>query len=231
MLALQLERTNPELATTARQNLAIMHEASSDFVAKVNAWFDQTMDRVSERFTFSTRVLTFLSAALVACALQLDTVSLVNRLSMDDNMRNALVQQAVALKEQQESSTAAQAAGTQTPAQAEAAKAEIMRDYYAALAEAGVLHVPGRTWLSDWSKVSIPGVLISILLLSLGAPFWYNALNKLLQLRSVIARKDDADRKDRESNLTPAAAGAGGAGANPQSALLAGERGDLGAIG
>ena len=50
-LALQLEASNPELSNHVRDGMAILHEASSDFVAKVNSWFDQTMDRVSQRFT------------------------------------------------------------------------------------------------------------------------------------------------------------------------------------
>lgn len=227
MLALQLEKTNPDLATTARQNLALMHEAGSEFVAKLNSWFDQTMDRVSERFTFSTRGLTFLSAALVACALQLDTVSLVNRLSMDDNMRNALVQQAVVVNQQEQARLAA-AAGSGATAGAPADPA-ILRDYYAALAKAGILHVPGKDWVDEWKNVSLPGLIISILLLSLGAPFWYSALNKLLALRSVIAQKDDSDRKNRESNLPQG--GPAGTGVQTAPAILAGERGDLAAIG
>src|SRR5262249_5385650 len=50
-MALQLEASNPELATDVRQSLALIHEAGSDYVARVNSWFDQTMDRVSQRFT------------------------------------------------------------------------------------------------------------------------------------------------------------------------------------
>ncbi len=48
-LALQLEKANPELAANARQSLAMLQEANSQFLAKVHTWFDQTMDRVSAR--------------------------------------------------------------------------------------------------------------------------------------------------------------------------------------
>ena len=41
-------------------------------------------------------------------------------------------------------------------------------------------------------------MLITALLLSLGAPFWYGALGKLLQLRSALAVKDDAQRLERQ---------------------------------
>ena len=54
-MAMQLERSSPELSHMARQNLAILHAAESELVAKINNWFDQTMDRTSQRFTASTR--------------------------------------------------------------------------------------------------------------------------------------------------------------------------------
>ncbi len=38
------------------------------------------------------------------------------------------------------------------------------------------------------------GVLMSILLLSLGAPFWFNALKQLTALRPVLAKKVEADK-------------------------------------
>ncbi|HET9467157.1 MAG TPA: hypothetical protein VFO48_02050, partial [Vicinamibacterales bacterium] len=44
--------------------------------------------------------------------------------------------------------------------------------------------------------------LFSWVLLSLGAPFWFDALKNLLRLRSVMARKDDVDRQKREDAQT-----------------------------
>ena len=104
--AMELERTSPGLAATARQNLAFLHAAPSDLVAKINSWFDQTMDRTSQRFTASTRAITFAGAFLVAFGLQVDTPSLANRLAMDDKMRDAFVVQAQAMNAAQGSAEA-----------------------------------------------------------------------------------------------------------------------------
>src|SRR5205823_1921978 len=93
-LALELEKANPGLANDVRQNIALMEEAGSDLVAKINSWFDQTIDRVSERFTSITRGVTFACALLVAGVIQLDTLALVNRLSMDDALRDSMVKEA-----------------------------------------------------------------------------------------------------------------------------------------
>ena len=96
-MAMQLERSAPEISNVARQNMAILHAAETDLVAKINNWFDQTMDRTSQRFTASTRLVTFAGAFLVAFGLQVDTPALVNRFSADDALREAFVEEAQAL--------------------------------------------------------------------------------------------------------------------------------------
>jgi len=216
-LALQLEISNPELATNARHAVALLHEANSQFVAKVNNWFDQTMDRVSERFTFTTRGITFACALVLSLVIQFDTVSLVNRLSADDQLRAQLVQEAM---KQQKAPDQSQEDG---------------RRQLAMLAASEVVTMPGSyaEWKANWSRPDlppkIPGILLSALLLSLGAPFWYNALRNLLRLRSLIASKDDQQRLERQSTQSAVQTPVGPAAAQPS--LLVGERGDLGSLG
>jgi hypothetical protein len=53
--------------------------------------------------------------------------------------------------------------------------------------------------------------VLTALLLSLGAPFWYNSLGRLLQLRSVLAAKDDRQRASRQGVTRPAEDGQGAA--------------------
>src|SRR3954447_6506116 len=44
-LALQLEQAHPELSNDMRHSMALLQEANSRFLAKINGWFDQTIDR------------------------------------------------------------------------------------------------------------------------------------------------------------------------------------------
>jgi hypothetical protein len=197
MAALQLEKANPELANDVRQNIALLQEAASEFLAKINLRFDAIIDRVSQRFTFSARVWTFVSATLVAVVLQLDTVTLVNRFAMDDAMRIAFVQEAMKI-DQAQHVVASLETSTAMPSPA---SDQIERQYFTFLAKQGVILPPTslKLWYDNWQNVNLPGLMISILLLSLGAPFWYSALNRLLQLRSVLARKDDVQRVIRHT--------------------------------
>jgi hypothetical protein len=142
--ALELEASHPQLAAHVRRDMAILHAAKSDLIAKINGCFDQTIDRVSARFTLTARQVSLISGFLVAAALQLDSVALIKRL----------------------------ASGDTAP------------------------HNEPASWA---------GVVLSALLLSLGAPFWFEALKDVLRLRSALAGKDDLQRAQRATADTPSA--------------------------
>ena len=91
-----LERDKPELATHVRQTQAIIKAAQSDFVGKINNWFDQAMGRVSQRYATEARAVTVVAALLVAVAVQIDSVDLIRRLSVDPALRDSLLAEAKA---------------------------------------------------------------------------------------------------------------------------------------
>ncbi len=143
--SLELEASHPEVAAHVRREMAILRAAGCQLVAKINGCFDQTIDRVSARFTLSTRQVSLVAGFVVAAALQLDTVALIKRL---------------------------------------------------AVGEAATVHPEPNTWV---------GIALSALLLSLGAPFWFEALKDVVRLRSAIAGKDDRQREQRAIADTPSA--------------------------
>jgi hypothetical protein len=83
-------------------------------------------------------------------------------------------------------------------------------------------------WIDSWRNPSLDiGVLLSAILLSLGAPFWFAMLKNLLQLRSALAFKDDSARATRQTAQRPGASSVG-----PTSPYIGdGEIGDLNAVG
>lgn len=250
-MALTLEQAHPELSNNARIAMAFLQEANSRFLAKVNGWFDQTIDRVADRFTNSTRIVTFVASLVVALVLQLDTAALVGRLNADPVLRQNLVEQAVQAQKTLLVPAGAPAtqASPQTPAQPGAPDAaaqttpqedqdQQIRDRLQFLSSVDVIEMPGslHEWVARWESPSghwpmkLLGIIFTALLLSLGAPFWYNALKNLIRLRSLIAQKDDDQRATRQQttaadgSVSPAAGGAG-------SLVIAGERGDLTSLG
>ena len=224
-LTLTLERAHPELSNQERYAMAFLQEANSRFLAKINGWFDQTIDRVADRFTNSTRIITFAGSFAVAFALQLDTSTLVNRLSADDSLRQSLVAQAVKLTEQAPPAT-------NPPPTPE----ELQRNLQN-LATIHILDMPASLsdWIGRWTvhnwAPKLLGILLTAMLLSLGAPFWYNALKNLVRLRSLIAQKDDDQRAARQTS-TPISGDSLAASVPVVAPLvIAGERGDLASLG
>ena len=90
--------------------------------------------------------------------------------------------------------------------------------------------MPGQHWVERFAVSKLPGILLSTLLLSLGAPFWYGRLQDLLKLRSTVAQNDAVQRCIRQTNQTPAD-GSSGAPATVVRVSVAGEQGDPNAVG
>ncbi|MCQ8130858.1 hypothetical protein, partial [Methylomonas rivi] len=195
--ALRLELSNPELAANVRHGIALLTEANSRLLGKINGWFDQTIDRVSGRFTASSRAVSLICSIIVVAAIQLDSLDVINRLSMDDKLRDTLIAKAFVLEQ-------TQAAGGQQPAlNIDAVKAELNT-----LQQLGVIDVVNSSedWCRHWERVNPMGLVLSVFLLSLGAPFWYGALQNLLKLRGTLAGKDDRQRQERQTQQPPEAA-------------------------
>ena len=198
LTALKLEAEHPEWASSFRRDTAILQEASSQFIAKINGLFDSTIDRISARFTANARIITFAAALLVALVLQLDSVRIVNNLWMNDSLRERLIETA--------NNPAASVPGN--PGIQDSTSRNVQQDVarnlqslkLLASSELFLLPASYSVWWRSWDAAKIPGVLLSALLLSLGAPFWYSALKTLLRLRALVADKDDAQRLTRQTS-------------------------------
>jgi hypothetical protein len=165
LLGLKLEALRPEWPSSVRKGIAIATEAPSQFAGRIHACFDETMDRVTQRFARHTRSVAVVISVVVAAGLQLDAFDL--------------------------------------------------------LRHANTAAIVPENWNWGWAK--LPGIALSAILLSLGAPFWYNALKDLVGLRPILARKEQAHREQRQS------ARDGAVSLVPTQAT--GEKGDLAAIG
>ncbi len=214
-LALQLELSHPELTTSARLRIALLKQVSSVFLAKINLWFDQTMDRVSDRFTQHARSVTFGAALTLALLIQLDTASLISRLSSDDALRSSMVDEARHVEH--EANESLRFSGTE------------MQNVHDLMTN-NLVGVPlsSADWIHRWSRnnaaMKILGILLSAFLLTLGAPFWYGTLQTLLRLRSIAASKDDQQREERQLAMPAAAAIAASAAAVDARVAATGER-------
>ncbi len=176
---------------------AVADAAVGDLSGKVFTWFDNTMARVSENFALEAKVVTSVVALLLCFLIQLDAISLIRKLATDAKYRQTLVDLTPAIVKYSEQTRAA---------------SEQLHSALAKLHDPDLAIVPGyisgdridrRGFCESLSWKKTPGILLSWMLVSLGAPFWYDLLKKLLGFRSLLARKDDEDRKQRVEQQTP----------------------------
>jgi hypothetical protein len=179
---LELSVERPDLAAAVVRSTAIARSPVSGLASEVFGVFDSTMDRVSERFTSQSRKLVAFFGIALALVLPLDTFDLLQRFARSDAARG----QAVAL---------AQTLTVNEPS---------ARVAFEKLQASEIIVVPASPaeWLARWQKVNYLGVAASALLLTLGAPFWFQVLKDLLKLRSAVAGQESQDRAQRQATLT-----------------------------
>lgn len=168
------------------QALGVLARESSDIAdleAKVESWYDESMDRVSGWYKRRTGLILFGIGVVAVAALNADTLNIAKTLWTNPDVRAAVVAQA-------EKTVQAPAPGaTPSPADLTAAAAAIRN-----VAE---LHVPVG-WLSpadpkDPRSVpadaagwvfKIAGLLLTSIALSFGAPFWFDLLQRFVGIRA-----------------------------------------------
>src|SRR5205823_8392698 len=147
---------------------------------RLQNWFDDSMGRVSGWYKRRTQYIIVAIAALLTFTLDVDTIQIVQRLQRDATFRAALVKQAEDI------------------VQANAQKGAAGIDASAALASLEAAQPPfgwtcgsfrerGMHACGAFSWTALLGLCLSVLALSLGAPFWFDALNKLVNLRQTGA--------------------------------------------
>jgi hypothetical protein len=142
-------------------------------------WFNSVMDRVAQRFVMHMRFYSVAVAAILVMSVGMDTLYIVKVLRSDVAMRSGLVAAADSLGR-----TEGVSADDRTRLQ------NLAKSVTAALpADQSVTAL-------FYQPFNPAGMLLSIVLLSLGAPFWFATLKNLTALRSVVARKEEAERKE-----------------------------------
>ncbi|MHC4707149.1 MAG: hypothetical protein ACYS8I_08700 [Planctomycetota bacterium] len=224
-------------------------ELSTEVVEKAMFWFSRMERGLSQRFCVITRYLTIACAVIVALVLQVNALTVLNRLSADPAFRAQAEKMAVDLLPDYETKYADQGSYEDVAAEAllelqkKYPKVEeieqvsgigegttdtleelsriletnpdreaISSDYEKLVAkvhqerydEAVSRFKEGMSILAKFdlkpfsggvafyrSPANWLGLLITVIFLSLGAPFWFNALRGLVNLRDTLAPKED----------------------------------------
>lgn len=183
--------------------LYLMKEAKDDsekLRANIEEWYDGAMDRVSGWYKRKTQVVLLVIAVVVAVTLNADSFEIGDRLWRDDALRTSVAEAAQTLIDEDNAAVTTPDGDAATTPDANAAATPDAK-VVAALAEVEDLGIPlGWDWderprdLQSW-LTKLGGLIFTALALSLGAPFWFDALNKVVNLRGsgkppVVEKKE-----------------------------------------
>jgi hypothetical protein len=214
--ALRIAAGKLQNGAVQRALLAALDTAQGDLgrvQANLQAWFDSTMDRVSGWYKRRTQAIIFVIGLVVTVVVNADTLTIAQQLVQDDSLRKALVAEAEGTVRN----------GQPRPDDAQARYREL---------EAKGFPIGWTRTLPAWSDACdlgciaysvvrqvpghVAGWLITAFAISLGAPFWFDLLNKFIVIRSTVKPHEKSPEEASEDRQAPVRQLANGGGAAPR---------------
>ncbi len=169
-----------------KRKIGFTEEQISNIVSK----FGRSEKASRKRFQFWTRMLSIAWAAFIAVYFQLSTPDLLNRLSSSEAARAQLINIAENVTKEEKKKAGEEV--NQGQLEADSMKAKSMFYLEPGRDTKFLYHKKGEgadaEWVVEWDDLA--GVIITVLLLVLGAPFWFNMLKSVVNLRDALSPDD-----------------------------------------
>jgi hypothetical protein len=195
----QVGRALRALAEQAGEDVNVLRE-------NVETWFNSAMDRVSGTYKRRTQWIIFVLGFLLTVFLNVNSVTIANRLTTDATLRSVVVAEAEGFASRPDA---------QKP------------DFEKNKKELQGLGLPlgwpnGMNVVAPWNKdfrawqnflLPLIGWLLTAAAISLGAPFWFDVLNKFMVIRATVkpheksGEEGSEDRQPRANLMYPVPSG------------------------
>jgi hypothetical protein len=213
--------TTPQLADVKRSAVALLTSAQGDYeklLAATDDWFDSQMDRVTGWYKRNTQFVMLAIAFALAFGSGFDSIGIARQLFAQPEIANAMSESEAAVVRQQPSPAPTDAGAVQKNLQ-EVANVLLQSQQLQTLQLFWWSPVPNNPTLkspiqSGNAGEKIAGLLLTAIAISLGAPFWFDILKGLVNVRMAGAKPaDDASSTASASAVPAPAASAGSNGA------------------
>jgi hypothetical protein len=190
----------------------------------IEEWYDSAMDRVSGAYKRTTHFIVLVIGLLIAVGMNVDSVAIVDKLYKSDAIRDAVVSAASNTADRYNKDTNPDRNAAAAKALGKDGKANPANDnpaYEQAKTALDDLHLPvgwDKATLScsppasfnEWLKIFLfpwVGWILTALAASLGAPFWFDVLNKVMVIRSTVKPHEKSPEESSEDRQKPAGSG------------------------
>jgi len=150
-------------------------------IRNVEAWYDHAMERVSGRYRRSSQFVLFLIGLVIAAGFNINTLEIADYLYRNPTERAALVAEAEAL--------------SQTPGDANHNFSDVLNRVQNMrfpvgwpAVDSSAVGSGGAEFLA-WTLRGF-GWLLTAFAVTLGAPFWFDVLNRIMLMRSTVKPAD-----------------------------------------
>lgn len=213
----------PPLTFSKIALLALVDAAGTDAAAarqNIEDWYNAAMDRVSGWYKRRTQFVLFVIGLVLVVASNADAIGFSRYLSTNKTARDLIVNQAQQFASVKTAGQTASPAPSSTPRQAvNTSPAQLVDSLGRLQAYGGIpfgwrfppsheeLNKSDRAqedYDNDWRRVpqywweylaKIAGLLVSAFAITLGAPFWFDLLNKFMVVRSTIKPKEKSQEE------------------------------------
>jgi hypothetical protein len=170
----------------------------------IEAWYDDAMDRVSGWYKRHVQLVTVAVALAITAGTNASTIHIARRLWTDPGMRTAIVEQATERAKMPRPTVKVEYDPNDPKNPKVTPSDEISQQDRASLGN--ILGWNGQT--EGYSLLSWPerllGWIITIVAVSVGAPFWFDALNKIVNIRNAGKSPDEQPKVPEKPKLPPA---------------------------
>lgn len=228
LISIAKETPAVSLPTNVKTALAAFTATSPNDPAsvqkKVEDWYNSSMDRVSGWYKRQSQYNILAIGLIITIGINADCVLIARRLSTDATLRQA------AVKAAEQEASKAQPAVSANPSEgatgSSSAQIDKIKDYLSTLDGVGL----PIGWSNEGPFTAgklfghFPGWILTAIAVSLGAPFWFDVLNKIIVVRSTVKpheKSQDEGSKDAVQSTpsnSPESSDGGGSDAKPEAA-------------
>ena len=185
----------PETCDDVKKSLLLLISSTENDINKIREnieeWFDNSMARVSGWYKRKTQTITLIVAIVVSVGLNVDTFSIADHLYRDDSARALAITAAQETIQKPPAGDSLSLSSRIESTQVELEKLKLPVGWSASV------QFPHN--LGEFVN-KILGWLFTAFALSLGAPFWFDVLKKLVNLRSTGTVPDKVTEKKPEKS-------------------------------
>jgi hypothetical protein len=168
----------------------------------IEGWFNDAMDRVSGWYKRRTQLWTIVIAAVLTLVANADTIQITRKLWTDPVLRSAVVEEAKVRAQKPRPTVSVEYKDEDDPTNPTVTRNEGNQLSDKERELLGQLIGWHSGWRQNWSWLTPLGWILTVLAISMGAPFWFDMLNKIVNVRFAGKSPDEKAKVPEKSGST-----------------------------